>query len=61
MTEATPATPGNHGAGPRLSVAMIVRDEAAAIAAAIARVRDLADGVVVVGTGSADDTAARAA
>ena len=47
--------------GPHLSVAMIVRDEAALIDAAIASVRALADEIIVVDTGSTDDTAARAA
>lgn len=43
-----------------LSVAMIVRDEAEGVERCLASLRGLADEVVVVDTGSADDTPARA-
>ncbi|MBN1868639.1 tetratricopeptide repeat protein [Candidatus Sumerlaeota bacterium] len=42
---------------PLLSICMIVRDEAERIAACLARHKDLADEIVVVDTGSTDDTA----
>lgn len=45
---------------PRLSVCMIARDEAEILAAALESVRGLADEIVVVDTGSVDDTVALA-
>src|SRR5437660_1581456 len=42
--------------GPRLSVAMIVRSCAAELAATLRSVRDLADEIVVLDTGSTDGT-----
>lgn len=44
----------------RLSVAIIARDEADRIEAALASVRDIADEIVVLDSGSTDDTVARA-
>ena len=41
---------------PRLSVAMIVRDEAAVLAETIESVQDIADEIVILDTGSTDDT-----
>lgn len=46
---------------PRLSLSMIVRDEATRLQACLESVRDLVDEMVVVDTGSRDDTAAIAA
>jgi tetratricopeptide (TPR) repeat protein len=43
---------------PRLSLSMIVRDEAAQLRDCLASVRDFVDEMVVVDTGSRDDTAA---
>ena len=40
----------------KLSVAMIVRDEAAVLAETIDSVREIADDIFVLDTGSADDT-----
>jgi tetratricopeptide (TPR) repeat protein len=45
------------GGGPRLSVCMIARNEAAILGQALESVRSLADEIVVVDTGSEDDTA----
>ena len=47
-----------HSAQPRLSLGMIVRDESRFIAGALESVRGIADEVVVVDTGSTDDTVA---
>lgn len=44
--------------GPRLSVAMIVRDEAARLRTALDSVQTIADEVIVVDTGSTDETVA---
>lgn len=41
---------------PRLSLTMIVKDEAATLPACLASVRDLADEIIVVDTGSIDAT-----
>jgi tetratricopeptide (TPR) repeat protein len=46
---------------PRLSVALIARDEETVLAAALASVREIADEIVVVDTGSVDHTRAIAA
>ena len=42
---------------PRLSVAMIVRDEEAVLAESIESIRAIADEIVVLDTGSSDQTA----
>ena len=42
----------------RLSLSMIVRDEAASLAGCLDSVRELVDEMVVVDTGSEDDTVA---
>ena len=42
---------------PRLSVAMIVRDEQEVLADSIESVREIADEIVVLDTGSTDQTA----
>ncbi len=51
------ATPQNSSQGPRLSVAMIVRDEQNGLAETIESVRPIADEIVVLDTGSTDQTA----
>jgi len=49
---------GEHIARPRLSVAMIVRDEEEVLAESLASVRPIADQIVVLDTGSSDQTVA---
>ena len=61
MSDPAAKPPAGPPSGKRLSVAMIVRDEAAMIEAAIASVQDVADEIIVVDTGSTDATAALAA
>jgi tetratricopeptide (TPR) repeat protein len=50
--------PSSSLTGPRLSVAMIVRDEAARLLTALDSVKAIADEVIVVDTGSTDETVA---
>ena len=52
------ATPANQSRRPRLSVAMIVRDEQDVLTDTIESVRAVADEIVVVDTGSTDETPA---
>ena len=61
MSDPTAEPPMGTPSSKRLSVAMIVRDEAAMIEAAIASVQGVADEIIVVDTGSTDATAALAA
>lgn len=52
------SAPRDPSAPPVLALAMIVKDEAATLARCLASVRDLVDEIIVVDTGSSDDTVA---
>jgi glycosyltransferase involved in cell wall biosynthesis len=61
MVSATPPLPGQPAGSsrpPRLSLSMVVRNEAAQIGAALASVAGFVDEMVVLDTGSSDDTVA---